>query len=72
MIAIIMLSGSVNLVKISDSQAGGILNWNLFGHGKLPWLLLPASSGVIEVSLQSLSVFVLLYLLFSLQLLQLK
>ena len=46
MIAIIMLSGSVNLVKISDSQAGGILNWNLFGHGKLPWLLnLTASSG---------------------------
>ena len=46
MIAIIMLSGSVNLVKISDSQIGGILNWNLFGHGKLPWLLnLTASSG---------------------------
>lgn len=46
MIAIIMLSGSVNLVEISDSQAGGILNWNLLGHGKLPWLInLTASSG---------------------------
>lgn len=36
MIALVLISGSANLVEISDRQAGGILNWNIFGNGHLP------------------------------------
>lgn len=35
-IAIVLMTGSVNLVEISNSQAGGLLNWNIFGQGHLP------------------------------------
>ncbi len=38
-IAIVMMSGSMNLVEISDRQAGGILNWNIFANGELPRVL---------------------------------
>lgn len=33
LISMVLISGSVNLVNISNSQAGGILNWNVFGNG---------------------------------------
>jgi len=39
LIAIILASGSPNLVAVSDNQAGGLLNWNLFGNGYLPLIV---------------------------------
>lgn len=33
--SIIMISGSANLVEVSNRQAGGILNWNILGNGHL-------------------------------------
>lgn len=33
--SIIMISGSANLFAVSNKQAGGILNWNIFGNGAL-------------------------------------
>jgi NADH-quinone oxidoreductase subunit H len=47
LIAMILMTGSMNLVEISDGQAGGLTKWNILGNGaieKLP--LLFASSGV--------------------------
>ncbi|MBI2995905.1 MAG: NADH-quinone oxidoreductase subunit H [Candidatus Melainabacteria bacterium] len=38
-ISIIVLTGSLNLKEIVDSQIGGILNWNIFAFGKLPLVL---------------------------------
>lgn len=35
LIAIILMTGSMNLVTVSDSQVGGLLNWNIFGQGLL-------------------------------------
>ncbi len=36
MISMVLIAGSANLIQISDKQAGGILNWNIFGNGHLP------------------------------------
>jgi NADH-quinone oxidoreductase subunit H len=36
MISLVLISGSANLVEISNRQAGGILNWNILGNGHLP------------------------------------
>ncbi|MDD9899320.1 MAG: NADH-quinone oxidoreductase subunit H, partial [Candidatus Melainabacteria bacterium] len=36
MIAMVLISGSMNLVEISNKQAGGLINWNVFGNGHLP------------------------------------
>lgn len=36
MIAMILVSGSMNLISISNTQAGGLLQWNIFGNGHLP------------------------------------
>ena len=45
-IAIVLMTGSVNLVEVSDSQAGGLLNWNIFGQGKIVYITnLFANSG---------------------------
>ena len=38
-ISLIILSGSINLKEIADSQAEGILSWNLLAAGKLPLAL---------------------------------
>lgn len=48
LIAVVLIAGSVNLVAVSDSQAGGLLNWNIFGNGKLPYIvnMLPNHDGV--------------------------
>ncbi len=35
LIAIILMSGSMNLVEVSDAQAGGLLQWNIFGNGQI-------------------------------------
>jgi NADH-quinone oxidoreductase subunit H len=35
LIAIVLISGSMNLLEVSNRQAGGILNWNIFGNGHL-------------------------------------
>jgi NADH-quinone oxidoreductase subunit H len=35
MISIILVSGSMNLVKIANDQIGGIIHWNVLGHGQL-------------------------------------
>ncbi len=35
LIAIILMSGSMNLVEVSDTQAGGLSQWNIFGHGQI-------------------------------------
>lgn len=46
MLAMILITGSMNLVEISNQQAGGLLNWNIFGNGHLPTALnIFASSG---------------------------
>lgn len=37
LIAMVIVSGSTNLVAVSNSQAGGLLNWNVFGGGYLPY-----------------------------------
>lgn len=45
-IAIVLMTGSINLVEISNSQIGGLFNWNIFGKGyisKVP--LIFANSG---------------------------
>lgn len=39
MIAIILLSGSVNLLEVAHNQSGGLLQWNLFGNGQIPYLV---------------------------------
>jgi len=36
LIAIVLMTGSLNLVEVSDKQAGGLLQWNVFGHGQIP------------------------------------
>lgn len=38
MISIILVTGSSNLMQISDKQIGGILQWNIFGNGVLKYL----------------------------------
>lgn len=38
-ISMIVLTGSINLKDISDGQSGGLLNWNVFGFGNLPYAL---------------------------------
>ncbi|OGI20878.1 MAG: hypothetical protein A3B68_09690 [Candidatus Melainabacteria bacterium RIFCSPHIGHO2_02_FULL_34_12] len=38
-ISIILLTGSINLKEITDTQIGGLLNWNILAFGKLPLLL---------------------------------
>jgi NADH-quinone oxidoreductase subunit H len=38
MIAIVLVSGSANLLEISNKQVGGLLNWNIFGNGYLHYL----------------------------------
>lgn len=47
MIAIILMSGSVNLLEVSNKQAGGLLHWNVLGNGHLPLIfnLLPNHHG---------------------------
>lgn len=35
MISIILITGSANLLQVSDSQAGGLLNWNILGNGQI-------------------------------------
>lgn len=35
-IAMVLVSGSMNLVEISNGQIGGLMNWNIFGNGHLP------------------------------------
>ncbi len=35
LIAIILMSGSMNLVEVSDAQAGGLFQWNIFGNGQI-------------------------------------
>lgn len=35
LIAIVLLTGSINLVQVSDTQVGGLLNWNIFGNGQI-------------------------------------
>lgn len=68
-IALVLISGSMNLVAISDSQAGGLLNWNILGNGKLPYLvnMLPNHDGVFMdgfVSLVFILVCVALFIIF--------
>lgn len=48
LISMVLISGSLNLVQVSDSQAGGILNWNILGNGRLPLAinLFPNHDGV--------------------------
>ena len=48
LISMVLIAGSMNLVVISDSQAGGLLNWNIFGNGKLPYVInmLPNQDGI--------------------------
>lgn len=38
-ISIVIFTGSINLVEISNNQADGIISWNIFGFGKLPLVL---------------------------------
>lgn len=38
-ISMIVLTGSINLKELADNQMGGLLNWNIFGFGKLPFIL---------------------------------
>lgn len=38
-ISVILLTGSINLLEISDNQVGGLLNWNIFAFGNLPLML---------------------------------
>ncbi|MDJ0626123.1 MAG: NADH-quinone oxidoreductase subunit H [Candidatus Caenarcaniphilales bacterium] len=35
LVAFVILSGSLNLKEIADSQAGGLLDWNIFAAGSL-------------------------------------
>ncbi len=35
LVAVVLISGSVNLATVSNNQVGGILNWNVFGNGYL-------------------------------------
>ena len=39
MVSMIVLAGSINLNEIAERQAGGILNWNIFGFGNAYLLL---------------------------------
>jgi len=32
-ITVILLSGTMNLTRITELQAGGFWNWNIFGNG---------------------------------------
>jgi NADH-quinone oxidoreductase subunit H len=47
MIGIVLMSGSINLIEISNRQEGGILNWNIMGNGALSLItnLLPNHHG---------------------------
>lgn len=38
-ISVILLTGSINLTEISNGQAGGLSQWNIFGFGQMPYLL---------------------------------
>lgn len=55
-LAMVLLTGSVNLMEINNKQAGGILQWNLFGNGVTKYLanLFPNSHGVFMHGLVSL------------------
>lgn len=55
-IAIVLMSGSINLLDISNSQAGGLLQWNIFGQGHLSGVfdLFASSGGSITNGLMSL------------------
>ncbi len=38
-ISVILLTGSINLMEISNNQVGGLFNWNIFGFGQMHHLL---------------------------------
>jgi NADH-quinone oxidoreductase subunit H len=48
-ITVILLSGTMNLTRITELQAGGFWNWNIFGNGlkNLPLALVMIPMGVI-------------------------
>jgi NADH-quinone oxidoreductase subunit H len=66
LIAIVLISGSTNLVTVSDSQAGGLLNWNIFGNGRLPYIvnMLPNHDGIFMDGFVSLAIVVICLILF--------
>jgi NADH-quinone oxidoreductase subunit H len=55
-LAMVLLTGSVNLMEINAKQSGGILNWNIFGNGYSKYLvnLLPNHDGIFMNGLVSL------------------
>ncbi len=65
-IAIVLMTGSVNLKEISDSQIGGIFNWNILGQGHIYEVpeIFANSTGHFMTGLLSLSFVALSLLLF--------
>jgi NADH-quinone oxidoreductase subunit H len=68
-LAMVILTGSVNLMEINAKQSGGILNWNIFGNGYSKYLvnLLPNHDGIFMnglVSLIFIGICVTLFLIF--------
>ena len=66
MIAIVLMAGSVNLVEVSDKQAGGLMNWNVFGNGQTANLynLIASNYGDLALGLKSIAFVTLCALLF--------
>jgi len=66
LIAIILMSGSMNLVEVSDSQAGGLSMWNIFGNGLIENIpnLFASTQASRELGLLSLGLVSLCVLLF--------
>ena len=68
-LAMVLLTGSMNLMEINDKQVGGILNWNVFGNGYSKYLvnLFPNHHGVLMdgvVSLIFIGLCITLFLIF--------
>ena len=68
-LAMVLLTGSVNLMEINTKQAGGLLNWNLFGNGYSKYIvnLFPNHDGVFLdgfVSVVFMGICALLFIIF--------